>query len=84
MPALLDLLRRIPTPFAAPSARRSLSRLDLSQSRKPRPHGVFDEPATLPRGHEIPHLLQESVFEDHIHASHSEASTYTQEDTSCA
>jgi hypothetical protein len=69
--------------FAAPCARGGFGGLELLQLRKPRPHGLFDEPATLPRRYESPHLVQEGVFEEHIHARHQSTSIYTQQGIPC-
>jgi len=55
VPEPLDLLRRVSTILATPCARRSLDRLDLPQLRKPRPYGLFNEPAAPPGGYELPH-----------------------------
>ncbi len=71
---LLDFPRGICPALIAPSTRCGLSRLDLPQLSKPLPYSLFDELAALPDRNELPHLLQESVFENNVHPCHTSTS----------
>lgn len=80
-PPLLNLLRRVLSVLAAPCACRGFGGPNLLKLRKSGSHSLFDEPATLPGGYEMPHFVEKGVFENYIHACHAEISKYTQECT---